>query len=228
MAVNRSRIRWGLGGPLLMGLSAGAVALAMQLSRGIVQPPPEIAERFRGLSPGNAPHSTGPQALPVLGEAPAFSLVDQAGRPFTRDDVRGRVWIADFIFTRCAGQCPLMSAAMARLSQALPDVWWVSFSLDPAHDSPVALAEYARAHHADPARWRFATGGDGDAMRRWCQEGFKLSATEGGPTDEPIIHSRRFVLVDRQVRIRGYYDAGEPAGLAALQRAARQLAHEAP
>ena len=165
--------------------------------------------------------------LPVLGEVPAFSLVDQAGRPVTSQTLRGQVWIADFIFTRCAGQCPMMSEQMAGLAQSLGrlPVQCVSFSVDPAYDRPEVLSAYAARYHADPARWRLLTG-EPEAIRRLCQDGFKLSMADGGSPQEPVVHSRRFVLVDRQGRIRGYFDAGEASEMAALRRAAQGLAEE--
>src|SRR3989338_1151105 len=87
--------------------------------------------------------STSSQAaspLPTYCEVPMFSLVDQDGQIVTRSSLEGSVWVADFIFTRCAGQCPLMSQRMAMLQEAfvrLPQVRCISFSVDPAYDSPV-------------------------------------------------------------------------------------------
>ena len=165
--------------------------------------------------------------LPEYGIVPAFTLRDHRGQPLTREDMTGSVWIADFIFTRCAGQCPLMTERMTQLQRQLsgePDLRLVSFSVDPAHDTPETLAAYARRSGAGP-RWRFATG-PMDAVRALVQDGFRLGMSEEGTEAEPITHSVRLVLVDRQGRIRGYYDAMEESAVARLTEDARRLLKE--
>ena len=138
----------------------------------------------------------------------------------------GSVWVANFIFTRCAGQCPLMSAQMATLASALrgePSVRLVSFSVDPEWDTPAVLADYARRYGAVREQWRFLTG-DRAAIVRLCTEGFRLSVAQDGGTDaEPITHSVRLVLVDRAGRIRGYYDTTEAEAMKQLRRDLRRL-----
>jgi protein SCO1/2 len=150
---------------------------------------------------------------PVLDPAPAFTLTNRDGRAVRRQDLAGKPWIADFIFTRCPASCPLMTARMARLNRELPrdlDVRLVSFSVDPEHDTPQVLERYAESYKA-PARWFFLTGGK-EEIYRLSRQGFKLGieipppSAPGGPAVEPILHSTRFVLVDGQGRIRGYYD----------------------
>ena len=165
------------------------------------------------------------ETLPTYGRVPEFLLVDQDGRAISLNELHGRIWVADFIFTRCAGQCPLMSSRMAELAsvfQAQPVVW-ISFSVDPQWDTPEVLARYARAYGALPDRWRFVTG-DHAAIERLCQEGFRLSVdADGGSAQEPITHSARFVLVDQAGEIRGYYDAQDEAAMGRLQRDLRRL-----
>ena len=100
-------------------------------------------------------------ALPILGEMPAFSLVDQTGRTVTQNDLKGKTWIADFIYTSCPDQCPMISRHMEVLQGLLPKesrIQLVSISVDPKHDTPAVLARYAKRYHADPAHWRFLTG----------------------------------------------------------------------
>lgn len=198
----RPAVRWGIAAAAALGLALAALASAWRLSDAAAAP-----------------------RLPMLGAAPAFSLVDQTGRPVTRELLRGQVWIADFIFTRCAGQCPMMSEQMARLAQSLGRLpaQCVSFSVDPAYDRPEVLSAYGARYHADPSRWRLLTG-EPEAIRRLCQDGFRLPLADGGSPQEPVIHSRRFVLVDQRGQIRGYFDAGDASEMAALRRAARQLA----
>lgn len=149
--------------------------------------------------------------LPVLGEVPAFSLTERSEKPVALDDLRGRVWVADFIFTNCAGPCPVMSRRMQDLQAELlrdrmDKVVCVSFSVDPERDTPAALREYADQRGASPSRWLFVTGPKA-ALRALCVNGFKLAVQDDASPDDQILHSSRFVLVDKRGRIRGYYRA---------------------
>jgi protein SCO1/2 len=163
-----------------------------------------------------------PEPPPVISRLPAFALVDSGGRPVTADDLRGRPWVADFIFTRCAGACPAMTARMAALRREAPDgVRFVSLTVDPAHDTPEVLDRYARAVGAGED-WLFLTGTQ-EALYRLAIEGFKLGVEEVPPArqtpgDGPFLHSSHFVLVDGQGRVRGYYDSTEAEALERLRR----------
>ena len=164
-------------------------------------------------------------ALPVYGDVPAFTLVDQQGRPVSREALHGSVWVADFIFTRCAGQCPMMAAQMAQFAAQLPPrsgVRLVSFTVDPVWDTPDALARYAQAYPTSASAWSFLTGEEA-TIRRLCREGFHLAFSEQGTDAEPITHSTRLVLVDRQGRIRGSYDATDEAAMHQLGRDLRRV-----
>ena len=149
--------------------------------------------------------------LPILGTVPDFSLTNRDGRTVRRADLAGAPWVADFIFTRCGASCPMMSQRMARLIRDLsPRVpaRFVSFTVDPEYDRPAVLESYAGSFSA-PESWLFLTGGT-EEMHRLSREGFKLAVdASGNPVnpEEPILHSTRFVLVDREGRIRGYYEA---------------------
>jgi protein SCO1/2 len=153
--------------------------------------------------------------LPVHWPLPAFALVDQDGRPQTLGGLRGRPWIADFIFTRCGGVCPLLTARVAKLQPRLPaGTRIVSFTVDPEHDQPAVLARYARDVGAGP-HWLFLTGPRED-LYRLATDGFKLAAMElpaGDPraADGPFLHSAKLVLVDGEGRVRGYYDSEDEA-----------------
>jgi len=157
--------------------------------------------------------------LPVLGELPAFELVERNGNPVTLDNLKGRIWIADFIFTRCAGPCPIMTGHLATLQHTIKrktlDIRLVSFTLDPENDTPETLDNYAKLHKAEPGRWLFVRG-DKAAIQRLATEGFKLGAIE--QVQGEIIHSTRFVLVDAFGRIRGYYDGQEADSIQKLRR----------
>ena len=170
------------------------------------------------------PPPTVPAApLPSYGAAPSFQLTDQTNQPFDSSDLKGRVWIADFIFTSCAGTCPGMSAKMTLLQQRLPpEIPLISIGVDPKRDTPPVLAEYALRYAAQPGRWFFLTGPE-EEIRRVAQQGFRLGVAEGESPEEPVIHSIRFVLVDREGMIRGYYDSTEPAQLERLVRDASSL-----
>ena len=166
-----------------------------------------------------------PRALPVLGVIPPFSLTERAGTPLTGLDLAGHVWIADFIFTRCPDFCPALTVRMAGLQKALPaggdPVRLVSFSVDPAHDRPEVLRDYAARAGAGES-WLFATGAR-DELATLLRDGFKLAFADDGPPASPITHSDRFVLVDRALRIRGYYHGTDPDDVARLARDAAAL-----
>ena len=162
--------------------------------------------------------------LTKLYPVPDFSLTDQTEKTVTLDNLKGRVWIADFIFTNCGGTCPLMTGKMRRLQEALPaDIRMVSFSVDPERDTPKALAAYAAENGASAERWLFLTG-DKQSLYDLCIKGFKLPLdSQGGTAAEPIAHSTRFVLVDKDGVIRGYYSGTEDEELTRLATDAKKL-----
>jgi protein SCO1/2 len=160
--------------------------------------------------------------LPVLGQVPAFHLVDQRGMPFTDASMRGHVGVVDFIFTRCPSSCPRLTARMADLQSRLSgpsDVRLVSFSVDPENDTPEVLSRYAADAHADPGRWSFVTGGAND-VENAVVGGFKMSAAKiaKGAGDYEVVHGEWFVLVDRKGNLRGYYPTGTDEEFATLLR----------
>ena len=169
--------------------------------------------------------------LPRLGAAPAFALVSEQGRAVTRADLAGKVWIADFIFTRCGGSCPILSAKMVALAGRMtdvPTVRFVSFGVDPEYDTPEVLAEYGRKLGADPSRWSFLHGAR-PVVRALIKDGFKLAIEDAAPDSvEPILHSTHFVLVDGEGTIRGYYDGMEQPPVDELEKDARALAAALP
>lgn len=172
--------------------------------------------------------------LDSFGAVPEFSLTDQLGRPATRSELIGQPWVADFIFTRCAGPCPRMSERMARLAGALePDsgVRFISFTVDPEYDTPTVLNEYARALGADSARWRFLTGSRAEILRLSIN-GFHLAmgdaVIDSATALMDVAHSTRFILVDRAGVIRGYYDGEDEAALATLGRDIKTLTRGRP
>lgn len=165
--------------------------------------------------------SRAPAPLPVYAEVPEFGMTAQTGEPFHSELLKGKIWVADFIFTTCTGPCPRMSAQMRRLQEELggmPEVKLVSFTVDPATDTPDVLAAYAKRFRAEPGRWYFLTGPEA-TLAQLDKTAFKLG-------NEGRTHSTRFVLVDRRGRIRGYYGASEQDSLKQLLADIRRLVKE--
>jgi protein SCO1/2 len=159
--------------------------------------------------------------LPVLGELPAFSLIAEDGKPFGKDDLLGRVWIADFVFTSCSDACPRLQAKMKKLQDRLTpleqggNIGLLSISVDPERDTPEKLKQYGETFGARPGLWRSLTGGHQE-VERTVVRGFhiamaKVQREPGDPRVEAfeIMHGERLVLLDRTGRIRGYYDADD-------------------
>ena len=149
-------------------------------------------------------------SLPPIGTVPDFSFTTQEGKTLTKADLLGKVWVADFIFTRCPGPCPIMSARMAEVSRELTktdDVRLVSVSIDPEHDNPAVLKEYASRLMADPKHWIFLTGPKKE-IRDFTTHGM-LQALATDPSGTPT-HSTRFLLIDREGRIRSTRNLEEP------------------
>ena len=163
--------------------------------------------------------------LPVLGQIDPFQLTSQAGQRFDSAALRGHVCVADFIFTNCPGPCPTMSKKMGELQRQtndLPEVKFVSFSVDPANDTPPVLTQYAKHFLADPRRWTFLTG-DQKLLNHLGFDEFKLNSVDGS-----LIHSTRFVLLDGAMRIRGYYSSEDSGFQKQLERDLRRLVQEQP
>jgi len=157
------------------------------------------------------------QFLPVLGAVEKFNLTERSGASFTEADLKNHIWIADFIFTSCGGPCPRMSARMSQLQTALaeaPEVRLISFTVDPERDTPEVLSRYANRYEADPDKWLFLTGDKGE-IYDFARASLKLSVRED-PENTHIIHSTKFVLIDKSGQIRGYYDSMDPNGLGQL------------
>jgi protein SCO1/2 len=162
--------------------------------------------------------------LPVMSTVPDFTLIERSSREVKNQELAGKIWIADFVYTSCGGMCPIMTEKMRKLQDKLPaEIRLVSFSVDPDVDTPAVLTEYAKKFGADPNRWLFLTG-NRDSLYKLSKEGFKLAVENSGGTElEPITHSSRFALVDQQGRIRGYYSMEEPSELAHLIKDAKSL-----
>ncbi|MBI3096932.1 MAG: DUF420 domain-containing protein [Planctomycetes bacterium] len=193
-----------LAGAVLAFLLAAAAAHGLFL---LLRPPSTLR--------GDAP--------PVYGTVPSFTLTDESGRPLGSGDLAGKVWIADFIFTRCRNPCPQLTHTFEGLQRDLPsEARIVSITVDPAFDTPEVLAAYAGLHGAQPGRWHFLTG-DRKAIVDLLSKGFLQAFEEqAGAPERIIVHSSYFVLVDRDGGMRAYRGL-EPDSVAALVRDARVL-----
>lgn len=180
---------------------------------------------------------SGCQPLPTTDKFDAvedFQLTESSGQPVKRDDLKGKVWLAAFIFTRCGNTCPRFSTAMARLQKELeqqPHFLLVSITLDPENDTPQVLRDYAARFGADPGRWLFLTG-DQTTIHSLSQSCFKLAVEENKGTartpGNEFMHTPRAVLVDRAGVIRGYYDLLDEEKLAELRKKVPYLVREKP
>jgi protein SCO1/2 len=197
---------------LLLGL--GVVGLGIVLGTALwlrLGPGPQFS-RSNGSTDG----------LYQYGAVPDFALTERSGSTVTLAQLRGKIWIADFIYTTCTDTCPLQTAMMVKLQEkyaATPEVQLVSITVDPERDTPQALALYADKYRADPQRWYFLSG-PRDRIMQLIQQGFHLAVTAIPTGIDPgglIPHSPRFVLVDKQARIRGYYDSRELEALVRLK-----------
>lgn len=162
-----------------------------------------------------------PADLPLKArKVDAFVLTDQDGHTVTAADLRGKVAIYSFFFANCPGVCLKLNQTLADLQKQLgdADIRLVSVSVDPEHDTPERLKEYAARFSADPARWVFLTG-ELPIIKRLAENSFQVTAA-------PSVHSDRFMLVDQQGKVRGSFRGSEEAQVAALKREALALAKE--
>ena len=154
---------------------------------------------------------------------PDFSLIERSGKKVSLADLHGKIWIADFIYTHCSDTCPLQTADMAKLQDRWlkeTEVELVSFSVDPEHDTPQVLSRYAGRFKADPKRWLFLTGHRPEIVHL-VEDGFRLAVASARSRTGVILHSPRFVLVDKDGQIRGYYNNSD---LNAMQRLDQDVA----
>jgi len=176
--------------------------------------------------------------LPIYGSVGDFALTNQIGQPITLTDLRGKVWVADIIFTRCAGPCWRMTQEMKELEQALPpasQAKLVTLTTDPDFDTPTVMNARAQQFNADPRRWLFLTGTKSQ-IANLAIHSLKLTAIEKKPEEREsaqdlFIHSTIFVVIDKQAQLRGIFqttgDGVDPAKvkteiLAAIRRLERE------
>ncbi len=155
------------------------------------------------------------RALPVLGKIAGFTLTNQNDRAETLADLTNHVWIADIIFTRCAGPCPRMTAQMKSLQDSLPPtsaVKFITLTTDPENDTPEIMKKYGERFDADFNRWTFLTGTKSE-IAALASGSLKLSAVPVKLEDQKsvadlFIHTTIFVVVDKHAQLRGAFETG--------------------
>jgi len=171
--------------------------------------------------------------LRKIGVVPPFALTERSGKQVTNQDLTGKVWVADFIYTTCPGPCPLITSSMTKLQDAVaddPQVQLVSFTVDPQTDTPPVLAKYADQYHADPNRWWFLTGPE-KPLYDLIQKGF-LQVVQDNSGQSPqdgqgkVMHSTYLALVDANGNLRGFYDGLDNTSRGDLLRDTRILEKE--
>jgi protein SCO1 len=205
----------------LVSLLVGSAAVLAVLASAELRRPPESADRFAFAS------SDGGE-LPKLWRAPSFSLVDQHHRPVTLASLRGEPFVADFIFTQCTSACPILTSRMVMLQRSLAGrpVRFVSFSVDPAHDTPEVLAAYAARWNAAETRWSLLASSD--ASLSDVSAGFRVATGKTHDDANPILHANLFFLVDADGFVRGIYSSTSQNEVARLTADVRRLAPASP
>jgi protein SCO1/2 len=177
--------------------------------------------------------------LPFYGQVADFTLTNEDGSVTTLADLTNHVWVADIIFTRCAGPCPRMTGQMKSVQDNLSNdnnARLVTLTTDPDYDSPTILKRYGERFGADFKRWLFLTGTKAQ-IAGLAGNSLKLGSTAIAPADQKnaadlFIHTTLFVLVDKHARMRGIYQTGgndvdwpnktRPALLSAIRKLERQ------
>jgi protein SCO1/2 len=153
----------------------------------------------------------GKEKLPVLGSPGhiigGFSFVNQDGKTITANDVKGKIYVAEYFFTTCTGICPKMNKNMEKVYTKYkdqPDFRILSHTVDPEHDSIPVLKAYAEKHGADARNWWFLTGPKKE-LYKLARQGYMVD--DGTYTgDEDFVHTQWFALVDGEGRVRGLYE----------------------
>jgi protein SCO1/2 len=161
--------------------------------------------------------------LPVIGTIPEFNFTDSQGNEISRLDLDGKVWVADFIFTTCTMACPVLTGNMNLIHKAFKNndnIRIVSISVYPEYDTPQVLSDYASQYDANTNRWHFLTGPE-ENVQDVIKNGFKM-----GDYEDIIFHSEKFALVDRENRLRGYYNGMQTEDVTRLKKDMEKLLKE--
>ncbi len=165
--------------------------------------------------------------LPTYGEVPDFNFESSQGKMVSRSELYRKVWVAGFVFTNCAGTCPLIMGTMMEIEKTFlfkENFRMVALTMDPERDTPKVLRDYAAQSKADPYKFLFLTGDKRD-IQNFVQNGFRLSAAEDKEEGD-ITHSGKLVLVDGYGKIRGYYDREESGTMKRIKKDIKRLLRE--
>lgn len=150
-----------------------------------------------------------PPDLPIIAQVPHFELISENGQRFGSNDLKGRVYLANFIFSRCPSVCPKMLGELEKIQKRVrgtgTKVAIITFTVDPEHDNERVLYDLARKHKAAPHVWTFLTGSDKEALFKLYRDGFKVGVEQNPKNLFDIAHTEKIVLVDELNRVRGYY-----------------------
>ena len=202
----------------------GGLALVIALILGAF-----LVKRSRSSSPSSA------VAFPVYSVLNDFKLTNHLGRTVSLADLRGKIWVADLIFTRCPGPCAQLSRQMSQLQTNLadlPDVHLVSLTADPDYDSPQVLKRYAKTFEAQDDRWWFLTGNKQELLTLITgTNGLMLVALEKNlesrqSENDLFLHSTRIMMVDAQGRLRAFFESEDPELFSKIRQTALSLRKE--
>jgi protein SCO1 len=150
-----------------------------------------------------------PPELPIIAQVPDYELINENGQRFGSNDLKGRIYLANFVFTRCPSICPKMLSDLEKIQKRVrgtgQKVAIVTFTVDPEHDNETVLFKVARERKANPHIWSFLTGSDKEQMFKLYRDGFKVGVEQNPQNLFDIAHSEKIVLVDGENRVRGYY-----------------------
>jgi protein SCO1/2 len=147
-----------------------------------------------------------------------FRFINQDGKTITQDDFKGSIYVTDFFFTTCHSICPVMSNQMEKiytLYKGNKEVKFLSHTVDPETDTVEQLKAYAIKHNADASQWMFVTG-EKKALYEIARTGYLLNAEQGDGGPDDFIHTQNFALIDKDKRIRGFYDGTDSTDMATL------------
>lgn len=150
-----------------------------------------------------------PPELPIIAQVPEYELISENGQRFGSKNLKGRVYLANFVFSRCPTVCPKMLGEIEKIQKRVRGtghkVGIVTFTVDPEYDNEKVLFDLARKHKANPHVWTFLTGDNKDELFKLYRDGFKVGVEQNPKNLYDIAHSEKIVLVDQENRVRGYY-----------------------
>lgn len=150
-----------------------------------------------------------PPELPIIAQVPEYELISENGQRFGSKDLKGKIYLANFVFSRCPSVCPKMLGELEKVQKRIrgtgQKVAIVTFTVDPEFDNETVLFNLARKHKANPFNWTFLTGSDKEALFKLYRDGFKVGVEQNPQNLFDIAHTEKIVLVDGENRVRGYY-----------------------